>query len=522
MNADNLSTMLRVQWRTGWKVLLAWVLTQVLMMAMTVSAMQSTYNTPELVAGYRESIGEGPAMHMMNGRTAGLDTMGGIVANEFGFIVSFVLPLMGIALVSRSTRREEEAGRQELLLASSIGRHAPLVAALLMAGGATLVMALGCWATGLPTGVDRVGMLWYVAGCSGIVLFFAGIAAVAAQLFENNRGVWMTGLVVALLAMIVRGIGAVNDAWYGLLSPLGLMDGIRSFGEPRAWPLLVLLVEAVVLMAVAMVLNTRRDLGGAVFRSGAGPRQASRALRTPWGLAFFEHRGGLVGWVLGGMVIMAIYGSLAQPIMDALESNEQLQVYVRAALDAVLAMFVMMAAMLAAGAAIAMTGPLAADESTGRLEVLLSGPRGRRPWLARHLVVVSAGALVVLLVGGATLAATASWSLGNDSALTDVLRGSVAQIPAVLAFSGLALCLWACVPRLRSLAWALFGASFFIGYMGEALRFPAWLVDNSPFLLAGQVPVEPVDWTGVAILSVVAVVTHVLALVGLGRRDIPR
>lgn len=521
MNTANLRTMLMIQWRTGWKALLAWVVTTVALMGITAIAMDRNYNTPEMIAAYASSVGSGPAIKMLNGNVAGLDTLGGILANEFGFIASFMLPIMGIALVSRSTRREEEAGRLELLLAAAIGRHAPLVASLVLAGVAAVVTGLGCWLTTLGTAIDTTGAAWYCAALAVLLMFFAGVAAVAAQVVESNRGVWMIGLAVAVLAFLVRGLGAVNDAWYGWLSPLGLFDGVRAFGEPRWWPLLVSLGVTGLLVGLAVVLNARRDLGAALVRSRPGRPRASAGLRSAWGVTLFEHRGAILGWLVAAAIVMAIYGSLTQQIVEAIQAIPELQVWVDGALGSIIAMFVQLAAMLAAAAGVALGGALRTGELAGRTELVLAGPRSRTGWIVRHLLVVSLGAVLVLAVGAFVLAASAAASLGDGRLWGDITRAAASQVPVVLVFSGLSVLLFSAAPRVRGWLWALFGLAAFVAYMASALRLPDWLADNSPFLLAGQVPAEPVRWVGVAVLGGIALVAHLLAPVAFRHRNLP-
>lgn len=521
MNTANLAIMLGIQLRTGWKTFVVWLLAVVGTMAITSFSMADTYDTEAKIVGYASSIGSGPAIKMMNGEIAGLASLGGITANEFGFIASFVLPIMGIALVSRATRREEEAGRLELLLAATIGRHAPLVAALLWATAVSLLTGVGCWAMMAAAGIEGSGPGWYGAGLGMLVLVFSAATALVAQVVESNRGVWTISLLLALASYLVRGLGAVNDQWYIWLSPHGLLDEIRAFDEPRIWPVLVSGGLALVLSAAALLLNARRDLGAALVAARPGRPRAGAVLRAGWGATLYEHRGAILGWTLAGAALMAIYGSLTSSILDALETNPDLQLYVEAGLASVMAMFMLMAAMVAAAAGIAMAGALRTAETSGRLELLLAAPRSRTGWLLRHLLVVSLGALLVLVGGGVVLAASAAASLGDDRLWSGVMRAVAVQAPVVLAFSGTAVLLFASWPRLRGWLWAVLGVSLFIAFVGSALRLPAWLVDNSPFMVVGQVPSEPAARAGVAVMAGIALLTHMLAPVLFRHRNLP-
>ena len=69
-------------------------------------------------------------------------TVGGVTA----WRASFLLVMLGLATaltVIRHTRADEQSGRAELLYATSIGRRAPLAAALLVASGASVVVGAG-------------------------------------------------------------------------------------------------------------------------------------------------------------------------------------------------------------------------------------------------------------------------------------------------------------------------------------------------------------------------------------------
>lgn len=85
-----------------------------------------------------------------NGHVEGIDTLGGIIQDEFGVIASFLMPLIGLALVAGMTRREEESGRLEALLAGRIDRRVPAVSALVLVGAAVVMMDVGFVPSLLP------------------------------------------------------------------------------------------------------------------------------------------------------------------------------------------------------------------------------------------------------------------------------------------------------------------------------------------------------------------------------------
>ena len=116
MRATGLRAMLGVQWRTHRRGTLIWMFALVASMVGTAAAIAGLYTTPEKIHTYAQAVTSGDALVAINGRVEGIDSLGGIIADEFGFLAAFLLPLLGISLVAQVTRREEEAGRLEAVL----------------------------------------------------------------------------------------------------------------------------------------------------------------------------------------------------------------------------------------------------------------------------------------------------------------------------------------------------------------------------------------------------------------------
>ena len=524
-----LATMTRIDVRTGWKGLLGWTLGLIATMAMTAVSIKALYDTPEKLQGYAESI-TGGALLVINGKVAGIGTLGGVFANEFGFILSFGLPIMAIALTSRATRKDEESGRMELLLASSIGRHAPLLAAVMVATAALVVTGLGCAVAMAAAGADVIGSLLYGAGITALGFVFVSITAVVAQLVEHQRTVWGITLTTVLACYLLRGLGAVYDNFLLWLSPHGWVDEVRAFGDARAWPLLIAAIVGLALLALAFWLTGRRDVGSAFIQPRPSSPEASALLKSPVGLAWHQHRGSIIGWSVGAATLMGVYGSLSQEVLDAIAKNPDLAVMMGAQIDAaadqllrsVMSMFLMMQAMVSAAFALMAVGSLAAEEEAGRLEAELSGDRPRWKWLGTHVAVVSIGALVVALTGVVSLAATSAVSTGDSAWFGDIMRGSAPYLAAVALFGALAVAVFGLASRLRGLGWSVFTVAALVAYLGPGFDFPDWVINASPFQSVGaDVLTDGADVAGVVTLSVIAAALVVLGFVAFRRRDVP-
>ena len=165
--------MLAILWRAQRRRLLVWVLVTVGALAFTAISVAQLYNTPEQIASYGQAVAS-DALIAINGHVEGIDTLGGIIQDEFGFIASFLMPLMGLALVAGMTRREEESGRLEALLAGRIDRRVPVVSALVLVGAAVVLMDVGFVLSLLAAGIELGPAVLYALALGMVTVVFAG------------------------------------------------------------------------------------------------------------------------------------------------------------------------------------------------------------------------------------------------------------------------------------------------------------------------------------------------------------
>jgi ABC-2 type transport system permease protein len=523
--SGQLATMVRVHLRTGWLAVLVWVVAVGGTMMLTVSAIQGLYDTPEKIHSYAAAVHD-DALVMLNGRIAGIDSLGGIIANEFGFLASFAIPFMAVSLMARMTRKNEEAGRLEAVLAGRIGRTTPLLAAILVSVVAEVLITAALFASFAGAGVPGRDAALYSLSMGALGLAFIGVTSVAAQLVEHSRGVVAIGLGAIIAAYALRGIGDVQWSPVTWLSALGWQEQTRAFGDQRWWPLLIPLMIFALLASAALAVTSRRDVGSALLRVRAADPQASPFLRTPFGIALRSHRGSLLGWTAATVVVAGTFGAVAKPLVDAINGNPSLASAMgggagTTGLDSVLAMTALLLALISAGYAVQAVGVLRAEESSGRLEARLSGDRSRWSWLSVQLAGVAAGIVTVSVAGGVVFAASGSWSMGVN-VTAEVVRAIVDFLPAVVFFGGLALLAFAAVPRLGSVLWLIYAAGAVIAYLGDSLNLAAAVRVLSPFHLIGNPPVEPVDATNVIVLTALTAACLLTAYVAFRRRDLPQ
>ena len=345
------------------------------------------------------------ALIALQGPDYGLDTLGGQVVFNLGAFGYALVALMGMFLVGRHTRADEENGRTELLRATVLGRNAPVTAVLLVALAAFTVVgaliALSLVSQDLPV----EGSVVYGAAMGLFGLCFAAVTAVTAQATEHNRTTLGTAGAALGVAYVVRAVGDIGSGTLSWLSPMGWAMNARPFAGERPWTLLLLVAATLALVAVAYALLAIRDLGGALVPPRPGPATASPWLVRPVGLAVRLQRGSVLGWAAGLLFTGIAYGSVGNDIGDLIGDNDAMEDFLAQAAGTLTDSFfntsLMMMALITGGFAVSSVLRLRGEETDGRAEVLLAtavsratGGRARTwrwHWPARRSSWCSAG-----------------------------------------------------------------------------------------------------------------------------------
>jgi ABC-2 type transport system permease protein len=479
------------------------------------ASMAPTLANPALVAMY------GPISSL------GIDSIATFKSVLLGAVF---LALLAYVVVRRHTRTEEEAGRLELLGAGVVGRRAALAAAVLLGTVAVLltVVLTIAWsmAVGLdPTGSVALGATWLVIGLSWV-----GVTAVAAQLTSSTRGTAGWSLGALAVAFLVRAVGdtAAADSparFLSWLSPLGWGVKVSPFGENRFVVVLLGVALYAGLVLAAFTLLDRRDLGAGVLPSRAGHERSTIA--TPGGLTLRLARGTLIGWLVAYVVVGLVLGSIAGSVGTFLESPEiaDLLTAMGGAAGSITDLYfsteLHFAAVGASALAIALITRMHTEEATGRLEAMLATPMRRVAWALGHVAIAVVATAVVLVVSATVAGIVHGADAGNVGETVGRLAGAaLSTLPAVWVTMAVALLLYGALPRLTGLAWAALILFLMLGEFGDLLGLPGWLVDLSPFTHLPALPGGALNWTPLALLTVVAAAIGAAGLVALRRRDI--
>lgn len=505
--------------RRNWLRLLIWAAVLAVMIPVVYDSQQQAFPTQAARDSYAQ-IANTPAVAAMTGLPYAAGSLGGILVIKIWMTLALALAFACIFLVTRNGRADEEAGRTELLRASVLGRHAYSMANYVVTGALAvavgLLVSLLCLALQLPgAGSSVMG-----ASIAGTGLAFMAVSAVCGQLSSTSRGA--NSLAVAVLAVFYF-IRAAADlqadgshvAALSWLSPIGWAQNMRAFGQDTWRPLPALLALTVAGCAVALHIETHRDLGMGLLPERRGRPHASAFLTGPVGLALRLQRGPLTGWLVGAVVAGLFLGGVARAMTAALDpSNPFAQSFVGSSdsmLDGVLGIFALFNGLLAGAFAVQSLAGVRVEEAVGRLESQLAGALSRTRWLAAHVLIAGAGSAIMLLLGGWLTGAT------SDGAATgpQMAAASFAFWPAVLLMMGVLLFFHGFLPRQSvSIAWAVYGVSMLAAMFGGLFSLSDAAVRSTPFGAVPRMPAEDFSALPVCVLAGLAVV---LAVLGMGR-----
>jgi len=522
--------LIRLALRRDRVLLPVWVVVMVGMTAATSSAGRDLFTTVTSRIDAAAAINGSPSFVAMLGRIYDPTSLGNTSLIKLTTFGAATLGVVASMLVVRHTRREEENGRLELLGAAVVGRQAALAAALIVTLGTMLVIgaltSLALVATGLPTGgAWAFGMAWAATGMT-----FAAIAAVAAQLTMSARSANAIALGSLGLFYALRAIGdtvgtADEPAIWSWLSPIGWGQQVRAFAGDRVGVLGYPIGATVVILAVAFVLASRRDLGAGLLPDRAGAPMAPPSLTTPLGLAWRLQRGPFLGWVVGYLMLGFLTGNLAASV-GSFASTDQLRDLIRrlggtqVLTDAFVAYMFGFTACLTAAYSITVALRLRAEEESGLAEQMLATSVHRRTWLASHVTIAVGGATVLSLVAGLSAGIANAMRTGVGSDVAGAVAASVVYLPAIWVITGLAVALFGYLPRASSSAWGVLVAIFLLDELGALLGLPVWARDLSPFAHIPRLPGNAMTWTPLVILTALALGLLAAGVLRFRRRDL--
>lgn len=476
------TSLLRLALRRDRIRLSVWVAALTLMMVYAPNAIRLAY-PEEAQRQARVNLMKTPAAIIMGGPMFGGNEtdLGAMMANELMLTMIVATSILCILTVIRHTRAEEESGAAELVLSSVVGRYARTYAALILVGGVNAVLAVTMTLAMSSTGFGLIDTAAMCLGITGAAMVFGAVAAVTAQLWRQSRTA--TGAAMALLALaaFVRGVGDVIDnsgsalSW---LSPIAWAQQMRAFVDLRWWPFALLVVVTIALMALAAILESRRQYDDGNLPS-TGERPNAHTITSVSGLHVTLQRGQTVGWSVGLFLGGLSFGSMTKSLLDAAKENELIQrVLVAQGTDSVYTTMTQFLAAAATAYVVSAVLRLLSDEEKGLGEAVLAGAVSRWRWLFTAVASAVLGSMVLMFCAGLGNGLGAGITLGEPATIVRLTLAGLAYVPAMAVMAGIAAV--AVAVRRGWIGWLAVTFVVMALYLGALLRLPSWLTDLSP------------------------------------------
>jgi ABC-2 type transport system permease protein len=471
-----------------------------------------------------------------------LDTVGGYVQwRSFGGL-AILFAVWALVSGTGAARGDEERGLVEAVLATGLTRFRWLAARVTGFAAASFAAALA-GGLGLVAGAAGGGesvalrpVLEVSVALAALGLSCYALTMLVAQLTGARIAAAAAGIV--LVTLFLANTLSRTFTWltsWRWISPFHyyeLNHPLAPGGALDVRATVTMLAIALVGAAAAAVLFESRDLGGPAFSLPARHRPISYEPSTlpVWRIAvvrgIFERRVGLAIWAIAVAAVAAVFVVLTKTVVQPLLSIPALthffggfaggQLY-----TSFLGYFwLSIAQLLFAAFAIAQVARWSAEDTDGRLELMLSTPQSRAFVVLERAFSLAFGAGLVAAASGVAVALAAYFEAINVSG-ERLAEGTLLLVPFALTFAAAGAVLAGWNPRA---AVGLLGGLAFAGYLvaelGPLFNWPAWVQDFSAFKLYGTPLSTGIDPTGLLIMVAIIVVGFGASILLMERRDV--
>ncbi len=522
-----LSTMVRLIVRRNRVRLSVWVVVLVGMFSFIASYYHTLFPTQQSLDEFA-AVSNTPGIKAMTGLSAAADTLGGAVWTKGWMTIAVSLAIGAAFLVTRAGRADEEEGRTELLRSRMLGLHAYATASWLVNGLLCVVVGAGIALASAsnnldPQGTGIAGSLIFGASVAGVGLVGLGVGAVAGQVASTSRGANALASAVIIGFYVLRMVGDLGNGVLSWASPIGWGQQMQPYGGNRWWPLALLLALAAVLLALATLIEARRDHGSGLLAERPGPADAPSRMASPLGLGLRLQRGPIIGWAIAIVLTSLLFGSIVDAMNTFLaDAGGAMANMMRGiGVDALLALLAGMIGLIAAVFATQSAVSLRTDEASGIIEIQLAGALSRTRWALERLLIPAVGSAALLLLGGGGFGAVYGSTIGDSSQAITMAGAALAYWPAVMILVGIAVALFGWIPSVAiPVTWGVMASMWFATMLGEVFGLPTWLLDALPFSAVPYMPLESMSWTPLVIMTAVAALLVGSGIDRFARRDV--
>jgi ABC-2 type transport system permease protein len=395
--------------------------------------------------------------------------------------------------------------------------------------GAVVLFGFSVWAGLLSARLPMAGSSLLALAVTACGLLFGAAGALTSQLFSPRRRATQMAMLAlgVLFAVRIVADGTRGLGWLRWSTPFGWAEETHAFTGDVWWPVTLVLVTAAAVVAPALLLQRRRDMGAGALFADRRARSRLALLGSPARFALRSEISTVLVWAASLGAYAVVVGLLAKDVSSFVSTSRGFQdVAARLATatlsrpEGFLALIFTFFAPPVALMGVFQVGAARSEESAGRAEIVLATAVPRWRWLLGRVVVGIGGVVFTALCAG-MLAWTGTALKGGGVGLAGMERAAVNMLPAALLFLALAVAAFGLLPRLTVAVGAgAVALTYVLELVGALLRAPSWLLDLSPFHHLAAVPIAPVNTQAALVMSTVAACLVAVGIVAFDRRDV--
>jgi ABC-2 type transport system permease protein len=472
------------------------------------------------------------------GKPVNVGTLGGYMQWKYGPVLLWVAAIWSILALSGTLAAETRRGSLEFVAVSPFGRRRiaaeKLAAHLTAMVAALVVLAFASWLVGAVFGklpgdaVPPPAAIGFALWVGLMAMFFGGLAFALAPFLGRSAAAGIAGSVM-FAGWILNGYQASVPAFrvVASLTPWSWTANHLPLAGQYDWlPLVPVAFAAAVLLAIGIEAFVRRDVGAINSIRLPGLPGAALGLRGPIGRAFAERLPLALAWGLGlgafGFVMAAASRSFADEVAG---SPDLARTFANifpsfdiATAGGFLQLLVQLEFIVVGFAAATLVAGWASDETSGRLEMLLATPLGRRRWATRSAL--GAFAAIALMMAVVALAVGIGAAIAGSDAVTP-MAGSITLGLYAAAVAGVGFAVGGFRTSIAAEIVALVvTATYLVDLLAPALKLPDWVHQLALTAHMGQPMVGIWDAGGMVACLVFAVGGLAIGAWAMGRRDV--
>jgi ABC-2 type transport system permease protein len=130
------------------------------------------------------------------------------------------------------------------------------------------------------------------------------------------------------------------------------------------------------------------------------------------------------------------------------------------------------------------------------------------------------GSAIVVTASGLGAAVPYAAEIGDAGQIPRLVGAAIAYLPAIWLVAAVASALYGVAPRTYSVAWVVVIGCFVIGFLGEVLKLPHWIIELSPFQHTPRLPAAAITIAPLVTMLAIAATLTATGVIAFRRRDI--